>query len=142
MDSLDRWTQPPPRPAMAAERRGRSSTRAAGAQFEAQAERALERHGLSTVARNFTCRGGELDLVMIDRGTLVFVEVRYRRSSRFGSAAETIGQTKQARLLRAAQIFLLRNARYADYPCRFDVVALSGDPARPEMDWIAGAFSA
>jgi putative endonuclease len=117
-------------------------TRTTGAHYEAHAERVLHESGLTTVARNFTCRVGELDLVMLDRGILVFVEVRFRRSARFGSAIETIGPTKQKRILRAAQVFLSRHRQFSDHPCRFDVVGLSGDPSSPALDWIAGAFSA
>jgi len=120
----------------------RTATRTTGAHCEAHAERVLHANGLTTVTRNFNCRVGELDLVMLDRGTLVFVEVRYRRSARFGSAVETIGPTKQQRILRAAQVYLSRHRQFADHPCRFDVVGLSGDPSTPVVDWIAGAFSA
>ena len=120
----------------------RTATRTTGAQCEAHAERVLNGNGLTTVTRNFTCRVGELDLVMLDRGTLVFVEVRFRRSARFGSAVETIGPTKQKRILRAAQVFLSRHQQFADHACRFDVVGLSGDPSAPATDWIAGAFTA
>jgi putative endonuclease len=84
----------------------------------------LRRHGLTLVDRNFRCRGGELDLVMREGATLVFVEVRRRASRRFGGAAASIGSAKQARLVLAAQIYL---QRYRMPPvCRFDVIAIDG----------------
>lgn len=73
---------------------------------------------------------------------LVFVEVRYRRDSRHGSAAESITIHKQRRIIGAAQDFLMRHQDFADHPCRFDVVALHGDVNALGCDWIAGAFSA
>lgn len=94
------------------------------------------------VARNHTCRGGEIDLVMLADDALVFVEVRYRRGARFGSAVESIDERKQKRLIRAAEDFLMRHPHFANLACRFDVMAMYGDASRPRCDWIAGAFSA
>ena len=113
-----------------------------GQQFEHRAEEFLHQRGLRTIARNHRCRGGELDLVMHAGATLVFVEVRYRRAARFGSAAETIDPRKQARIVRAAMHFLTVHHEFANYPCRFDVIAMYGDAHAPTCDWIAGAFSA
>jgi putative endonuclease len=73
---------------------------------------------------------------------LVFVEVRYRRGTRFGTAAETVDARKQQRLIRAAEDFLMRFPQFANHACRFDVIALYGDAGAPGCDWIAGAFSA
>jgi putative endonuclease len=91
-------------------------------------------------------RGGELDLVMCDerRGeaVLVFVEVRHRRSDAFGGGAGSIDAGKRRRLIHAASRFLAAHPRYADLPCRFDVVDARGDPDSPRLDWIADAFRA
>jgi putative endonuclease len=97
----------------------------------------LEGAGLRLLCRNYRCPRGEIDLVMEDRGTLVFVEVRYRRSSMFGSAAESVNERKQSRLLAAAQHYLMHNQQ--DAPCRFDVVALDGTE-NPKMEWLRDAF--
>jgi putative endonuclease len=113
-----------------------------GAGMEARIETFLAARGLITLARNYTCRGGEIDLVMREREVVVFVEVRFRRSARFGSAAESVDAGKRRRLILAARHYLARNPAFADAPCRFDVVAVSGDPGKPTVDWIAGAFSA
>jgi putative endonuclease len=79
-----------------------------------------------------------VDLVMDDRDTLVFVEVRYRRSNAFGTPAETIDRRKQARLQAAAGHYLLTHA--ADRACRFDVVAVSGSDVH--IEWLRAAFNA
>jgi len=69
--------------------------------------------------------------------TLVFVEVRYRRSNRFGSAAESVDSRKQQKVIRAAQTFLSQNPQRSRYPARFDIVAIE-EPQR--VDWIKNAF--
>ncbi len=117
----------------------RSDTSARGADAEQRALEYLERQGLVPVARNFRGRQGEIDLVMGDGETLVFVEVRFRRSDRFGSAAESVTPTKQQRIAATARLFLGRHPRWREHDCRFDVVTLSGMPA-PRIAWIRDAF--
>lgn len=126
-------SEPPP---------GQATTRQRGARFEALAERALQARGLRTLARNFSCRGGEIDLVMRDGDVVIFVEVRYRRSNAYGGAAASIGRDKQRRLQHAAAMFLALHPRLGQLPCRFDVVTFTGTAADPDMQWINGAFSA
>lgn len=108
---------------------------------EARALAHLQGHGLRLVERNYrvargpSARGGEIDLILRDRdGTLVFVEVRSRRSAAHGGAAASIGATKLARLRLAARHYLRRLA--VPPPCRFDVVAIDGDG----IEWIQAAF--
>lgn len=110
--------------------------------MELLAEKWLRQQGLRTVERNFTCRVGELDLVMLEQDTLVFVEVRYRRSQGFGGAAASITPKKQQRIIRAAQVFLQQHQHYSTHPMRFDVMALDGDKSDPKINWISGAFCA
>ncbi len=98
----------------------------------------LARHGLLVIARNYRTRFGEIDLIAREGATLVFVEVRQRRSGAFGGAAASITPAKQRRLLRAARHYL--GASRAAAPCRFDAVLIEGDP--PEIDWIRNAFGA
>ncbi|SAK41900.1 hypothetical protein AWB79_00505 [Caballeronia hypogeia] len=104
--------------------------------FETRALEFLQRQRMRIVARNVTCRGGELDLVMIDeRGALVFVEVRARGSRRFANAAASIDARKRARLVLAAQHFLA--TWRSELPaCRFDVIAF--DAGR--IHWLRDAF--
>ena len=108
---------------------------ARGARAEELARAHLERAGLKLLGRNYRCPQGEIDLVMADGDTLVFVEVRFRASAAFGSAAETVDARKRARVIAAAQHYLL--AHPADRPCRFDVVA--GDGNAP-IEWLRDAF--
>jgi putative endonuclease len=115
--------------------------RATGACGEQAARRALTAAGLTPLANNSGFRVGELDLVMRDADTVVFVEVRYRGSDRFGDGAVSVDRSKRRKLVRAAQLFLVRHPQLARQPCRFDVVALSGDPGRPSVDWIRNAFT-
>ena len=116
--------------------------RARGEAVETAALAFLQQQGLAPLARNASSRGGELDLVMDDAGTLVFVEVRYRGDARFGGGAASVDAGKRRRLVHAAQVWLMRHPRHADAPCRFDVVAASGDPAAPAFDWLRDAFRA
>jgi putative endonuclease len=100
----------------------------------------LRRQGLELVEANYRCRHGEIDLIMRDGETTVFVEVRYRRSNRFGSSAESVDSRKQARLLASAAHYLQQHPRAARGACRFDVVALSSHNGRQQLDWITDAF--
>ena len=113
--------------------------RSCGDQYEAFARRYLEREGLTFVAANVACRTGEIDLIMRDQQTWVFVEVRYRRNANFGGAAESVTRQKQQRLLRAASFWLAaRHASFDTSSCRFDVFAITGS----QIEWIPNAFNA
>jgi len=113
----------------------------AGREAEAFALRHLQEQGLRLITQNWTCRRGELDLVMLDGDTVVFVEVRYRRHSGWGGALESVDFRKQEKLILAAQSFLQKEAQWANAPCRFDVVAINGDPgAAPALNWLQNAF--
>jgi putative endonuclease len=113
-----------------------------GSIVEAAALAYLQQQGLQPLAQNARARSGELDLVMHDGEGVVFVEVRYRASQDFGGAAASVDYFKRRKLVRAAQVFLLRNPQYANAPCRFDVIAAEGDPAAPQFEWIRDAFRA
>ncbi|NOX75433.1 MAG: YraN family protein [Gammaproteobacteria bacterium] len=102
----------------------------------------LRTKGLSLVERNYLCPRGEIDLIMRDARTTVFVEVRYRRSSRFGSGAESVDWRKQRKLLATAAHYLLLHPKAAKQACRFDVVSLSGSDGHAQLDWIPDAFQA
>ncbi|MCB1775118.1 MAG: YraN family protein [Gammaproteobacteria bacterium] len=95
-----------------------------GRQAEEHATALLQRSGLVTVARNYRCRGGEIDLVMRDDDCLVFVEVRLRSHAAFGGALASVTATKQARLVTAARHYLASSGWPG--PCRFDVVGFDG----------------
>jgi len=102
--------------------------------------RHLETRGLRLICRNWSCRSGELDLVMLDGDTVVFVEVRYRRHAAWGGALESVDLCKQRKLIKAAQLFLLKESRWAKHPCRFDVVAMNSTEGGAQPSWIRNAF--
>ncbi len=107
-----------------------------GGACEQQALAYLKRHGLRLVETNFSCKGGEIDLIMRDGDSLVFVEVRQRADLLHGGAAASITPAKQRRIVRAAQFYLLRHQPVP--PCRIDVVAIDG----AELNWIRNAIEA
>lgn len=122
---------------------GQETTRYFGQRIESQVARYLVRRGLTLIQRNYSCRQGEIDLVMHDNGQcLVFVEVRFRRNDHFGSPLESITAAKQTRLRKTASSFLLRHRQYQQLPCRFDAVAVTGnaDGKRLHVEWIRNAF--
>lgn len=110
----------------------------AGERAERIAAGYLQRKGLALIEANYRCRWGEIDLVLRDRDTIVFLEVKLRRSTSFGGAAYSVTSRKQARIIAAARHYL---AGKKEMPCRFDVVLLERlDP--PRIEWIRDAFSA
>lgn len=113
-----------------------------GRQAESYALDYLREQQLSLVARNWTCRYGELDLIMTDRATLVFIEVRYKRHLGFMSPIESINRAKQQKIIRAATAFIQQQAEWQQHPCRFDVIGVTGAMHNLSYDWIQNAFDA
>jgi len=113
----------------------RTSKQKAGDKAETQACQYLEQQGLKLLTSNYRCKCGEIDLIMQHDQTLVFVEVRCRADSRFGSAAESVDRRKQHKIIKTAQYYLQQQRR--DFACRFDVVALTSGT----LNWIPDAFS-
>lgn len=107
-----------------------------GTKYEARAAEYLEGKGCRILEKNFRCRIGEIDLIAQDKGCLVFVEVKYRADASCGSPQEAVDARKQARILRAAQYYLLRHGYGTETECRFDVVAIQGS----ELTHIENAF--
>jgi putative endonuclease len=122
----------------------RPTTKALGDSGEQRALDYLNARGLMLVARNFKTPGrggGEVDLIMRSSdGTLVFVEVRQRKSAQFGGAAASISPTKRRRIIFAAQHYISRLPRIP--PCRFDVLTLQGDGQDAQIEWLQAAFDA
>lgn len=110
-----------------------------GAQAEQLAAQYLQGQGLKLLQMNYTCRFGEIDLIMLDGETHVFVEVRLRSSTAFGGAAASIDTRKQTKLVRTAQHYLSRMQRLP--PCRFDAILMQSSDSR-HIAWIRNAFSA
>lgn len=94
------------------------------------------------VERNANSRHGEIDIIMRDGETLVFVEVRYRASARSGDGLDSVGPNKRTKLIRAASLWLAAHPEHARRAARFDVVGLTGDSTNPELEWITSAFDA
>ena len=117
------------------------SSAQSGKDAELQALKHLQQQGLRLLAQNWLCKRGELDLVMLDGDTVVFVEVRYRKHAQWGGALASIDERKRQKLILAAQFFLLSEQRWADAPCRFDVVAIQRTPhGTADLHWLRNAF--
>jgi len=100
----------------------RTSRRRTGDEGELQALHYLEQAGLRLIQKNFLCKGGEIDLIMRDGDSLVFIEVRTRSSIQFGGALASVTPAKQKKMWHAAQVVLLQQS--GQPACRFDVVAI------------------
>jgi putative endonuclease len=114
-----------------------------GNQYEQRALQHLKRKGLTLITKNFHSRFGEIDLIMEDKGTIVFIEVRYRGSNSHGSASESVTPRKQQKIIKTAKYFLSNNQLW-ERNVRFDVVAISPVTrrflCRHHIDWITSAF--
>lgn len=111
-------------------------TRTLGKLAEDRAAVFLQRQGLELVERNYQCRFGEIDLILRDRGVLVFAEVRSRGNQRFGGAAASITPSKRHKLTMAARHYL--SGKTSPPPCRFDAVLIAGEEA--PIEWLKNIF--
>lgn len=98
----------------------------------------LQKNGYTIKERNFRCKIGEIDIVALDDGYLVFVEVKYRSSNKYGEPEYAIGKAKQNKIYKVAQFYMLKNRLPADTPVRFDAVTIMGD----HIQIIKNAFGA
>lgn len=110
-----------------------------GIAAEQQALAFLKKQGMALVTSNYSCRYGEIDLIMRDDRTLVFVEVRLRSNQQFASAAHSIDARKQQKLIRTAQFYMQQHD--VESSCRFDVV-LFNDKISGQAEWIRNAIDA
>jgi len=116
------------------------SSRQSGAQWEKTAESFLRDRGLKLLQRNFSSRFGEIDLIMEDKETVVFVEVKYRKCNQHGSGAEAVTFHKQGRISRTAAWYLAMNPHRAEQFCRFDVISIDPQEKGQGINWIEDAF--
>ncbi len=119
------------------------STKEIGQDYEQHAERYLQQQGLSIIEKNYRCRAGEIDLIMRDRSTLVFIEVKARNTSRFGSPAQTVTKAKQQKVIATAKHYLAQKKIGEKYAVRFDVLGILHQiHENPELnfEWIPNAF--
>jgi len=118
----------------------KTSRRIVGDAVELAAEQLLRRAGLVCLARQYATRQGEVDLILRDGDVLVFVEVRFRRHDDFGGAFASVDRHKQSRVVKAALAYVGAHPGLSRMPIRFDVVAGSGSPDAPKLDWTKDAF--
>ena len=111
-----------------------------GAEAETDACRFLESAGLQLIQRNYRCKMGEIDLIMQDKETLVFVEVRKRSHPDFGSGVESISPEKQRRIIKTALHYLLETQQYDAVPTRIDVVDIGLHTGHHAVEWIKNAI--
>ena len=99
----------------------------------------LQQQSLSFISKNYHCRRGEIDLIMQEGDSLVFIEVRYRKSAQFGSALESITVQKQKKIIITAQYYLSQHTHSVS-SYRFDVVAITSDKKHANIEWVKDAF--
>lgn len=112
-----------------------------GAQSEHRAEEFLRQQGLILKHRNYRTIRGEIDLIMQDGETLVFIEVRLRRNPRFTTAIESVTRSKQCKIIRTAKYYLQQHKLYDKIPCRFDIIAWDATGPAAQPQWIKNAFT-
>ena len=112
------------------------STTTIGQDAEKEACQFLASKGYELVEKNFSARSGEIDLIMQNNKTLVFIEVRFRRGASHGTGAETVTSAKRRRIIRTAESYLQANPDTANRDYRFDVLSMGSS-----IDWIENAFS-
>lgn len=112
-------------------------TQTTGQLAEQTALKYLLKNKLKLITQNWQCRFGEIDLIMLDQKQLVFIEVRFRKTSSYADAAESVHQFKQQKLIKTAEYFLSLEQKFNRLACRFDVIAID-DSAK--IHWIKNAF--
>ncbi len=113
---------------------------AKGHTVESQVALYLAAQGLTLLHRNFRCKQGEVDLIAEMGDQLIFIEVRFRQNTNYGSAQESITRSKQRKIIQSARFFLCRYPGYANHACRFDVVGVTLKGQQLDFDWIQHAF--
>ena len=115
-------------------------TYSSGAYWERRARQLIVSRGATVIARNYTSRFGKIDLIVLDRDRLAFIEVRYLSRSNFGSALASVSPVKQQKVLMTAQMFLASHENYCNRYCQFDMIAFDGPRGSVSAQWLKGAF--
>ncbi len=123
-------------------RKPSSPSQLKGLYYETQALQYLKKQGLKFLQNNFHCRLGEIDLIMRDKDTITFIEVRFRENTGFGDGLDSVNRHKQHKLIKTAQFYLVQEGLYEKVPIRFDVISISGGKLKPELCWVKNAFQA
>ena len=116
------------------------TTRKSGKRAEDIAANYLKKQNVKIINRNFHSRFGEIDLIGLEKETLVFIEVRYRKNKNYLSAIETIDRHKCKKIIITSEVYLNKRKKYQSYQCRFDVITITGDISEPVIEWIKSAF--
>lgn len=118
------------------------SRRTIGQRAERIAEKYLKQYQLKTLQKNYHSRFGEIDIIMHDQDSIVFIEVRCRNNTNYGSGAETVTASKQQKIIKTAQVYLQQHPEYKNTPARFDVVSICNNKSenKADIDWIKNAF--
>lgn len=111
--------------------------RSLGSEKEELATKFLTERGVEVLTKNFYFHGGELDLIAKDGEYVCFIEVKYRKSTRYGFPEEAVTVSKQRKILQGARVYLYQNHYPTDTPCRFDVISIYNE----EINWIQDAFT-
>jgi putative endonuclease len=114
-------------------------TQVFGQRAEQQALDYLTRQGLKLVARNYSCRLGEIDLIMKDKTHLIFIEVRARKGTDFGGGLASITYAKRQKIIKTTSHYLLTQNIKDQEAIRFDVVSIDGESE--QLTWIKDAFN-
>ena len=116
------------------------NTRKCGFDAEKVACQFLLKQQLQLIEKNFYCRYGEIDLIMLDNNDLVFIEVRHRKKQSFMHTIESIDKHKQKKIVTTSQYFLQTNKRMRNYDLRFDVILINDDINNHKIEWLKNAF--
>jgi putative endonuclease len=111
-----------------------------GAIYETAAKNLTEKAGFKTIAQNYHCRGGEIDIICRHKNILCFIEVKYRKNNSHGNGLEQVTHAKQQRIILAAKTYLNKSSQYQNYVIRFDVIAITSLKNELQFDWIKNAF--
>ncbi len=117
-----------------------SPTQQKGLFYEQLALRYLKKRKLKLLHKNYHCRSGEIDLIMQDHESIVFVEVRYREKTAFGDGLDSVTSHKQQKLIKTAQLYLTQQGLYDKVAARFDVCSICQPHGKPVINWVKNAF--
>lgn len=120
----------------------KKNSKQTGDAAELLACRYLLKQGLKLLAQNYHGKFGELDIIMQDNDSIVFVEVRYRNKTSFGAPAESVNYQKQQKIIKTALYYLQQHPQWQNAAARFDVIGISASASAKEVEWIKNAFYA
>ncbi len=104
---------------------------------EERARDFLQKNGIKIIKSNFKCKVGEIDIIAEDNSSLIFIEVKYRKSDKFGAPSEMVTYHKQKKIILTAQLYLQKHPKLANKACRFDVISIHQN----DISWIQDAFN-